>query len=376
MAIPPTGKKGPNAPPVDNCPRDEVRLPNGQCYQLLTQGPCMSREFILLNPVTLKGYCAPRLCSPDRIFVFSNQLCHDPRDQQICQGGKQLYQTSFGTPICQCPEGTYESDDDDLEDRGCEPMLSAASSCPPGQVFWFRNFRSPRECLDDPCGRENLQRSLQQHLLVPFAGDGNCYAVGQRGVCPQGTWYTLALSQLRGVCSTLEDSGYLVLDARQLADFETFYGPFIPKFQDEFSFVKPNVLPINSIPSNVASQRALHSRFLPFQAEPNTDGDIIGISVSYSPVLLGPVTADRVTEERIELQTPSKKLYAAPLVSHSSRKYQNIPETELIKGHLATEIRVSGRTDGVFSSQMSDIISVPIAQKFNSTASGIQFAKT
>lgn len=32
----------------------------------------------------LQGYCAPRLCGPDRVFVHITQLCHDPRDSSIC----------------------------------------------------------------------------------------------------------------------------------------------------------------------------------------------------------------------------------------------------------------------------------------------------
>lgn len=47
--------------------------------------------------------------------------------------GRQLYQTSFGTPVCQCPDGTYEGDDD-LDDDVCEPLLGQTLLCPPGQV--------------------------------------------------------------------------------------------------------------------------------------------------------------------------------------------------------------------------------------------------
>ncbi|KAG7168881.1 putative collagen alpha-1(I) chain-like 3, partial [Homarus americanus] len=46
---------------IDACPRDEVKLPDGGCYHLLTQGPCNVTEYVLLNPETNQGYCAPRL---------------------------------------------------------------------------------------------------------------------------------------------------------------------------------------------------------------------------------------------------------------------------------------------------------------------------
>ncbi|XP_047488200.1 collagen alpha-1(III) chain-like [Penaeus chinensis] len=214
--------------PVDNCPRDEVTLPDGRCYPLLTQGPCAITEYVLLNPATNKGYCAPRLCAPDRIFIFSDQLCHDPRSTSLCPPGRQLYQTSFGTPVCQCPDGTYEGDDD-LDDDVCEPLLGQTLLCQPGQVFWFRDFSQPPECLPDPCGGDNLNRGPNDLPFVP-AADGKCYQLGSNpSVCPAQTWYSIALERLQGVCATLQDAGYEVFDAATLAALTELYGPFIPR---------------------------------------------------------------------------------------------------------------------------------------------------
>ncbi|XP_042879701.1 collagen alpha-1(I) chain-like [Penaeus japonicus] len=213
---------------VDACPRDEVVLPDGKCYALLTQGPCVVTEYVLLDPATNQGYCAPRLCAPDRIFIFSEQMCHDPRDTQLCPPGRQLYQTSFGTPVCQCPDGTYEGDDD-LDDDVCEPLLGQTLLCPPGQVFWFRDFSQPPECLPDPCGGDNLNRGPNDLPFVP-AADGNCYQLGSNpSVCPAQTWYSIALERLQGVCASLQDAGYQVFDAATLATLTELYGPFIPR---------------------------------------------------------------------------------------------------------------------------------------------------
>ena len=47
--------------------------------------------------------------------------------------GRELYISSYGTPVCSCPDGTYEGDDD-LDDDVCEPILGQIPNCPPGQV--------------------------------------------------------------------------------------------------------------------------------------------------------------------------------------------------------------------------------------------------
>lgn len=43
-----------------------------------------------------------------------------------------LFTSSFGTPVCGCPDGTYEEDDDPDEDV-CEPVLGG-NPCNKGQV--------------------------------------------------------------------------------------------------------------------------------------------------------------------------------------------------------------------------------------------------
>lgn len=214
--------------PVDSCVRDEV-LVKGGCHRLLTQGPCAKDEYVLLDPADQKGYCASRLCAPDRIFVFSDQMCHDPRNTRLCPPGRHLYQTAYGTPVCQCPDGTYEGDDD-LDDDVCDPLLGRTLNCPPNQVLWFRNFKMPPECLPDPCGGENLNRGPNDLPFVPSAADGKCYQLGQSpGVCPAQTWYSLALEALKGVCQDVEEAGYQVFDEETLAYFAQMYGPPIPR---------------------------------------------------------------------------------------------------------------------------------------------------
>ncbi|KAK3871769.1 hypothetical protein Pcinc_023114 [Petrolisthes cinctipes] len=213
---------------LDKCQRDEI-LVLGGCHRVLTQGPCKLEEQVLLDPGTKEGFCAARLCSPDRIFVFSDQQCHDPMNTALCPPGRQLYQSAYGTPICQCPDGTYEGDDD-LDDDVCDPLLGRTLSCPPNQVLWFRDFRMPPECLPDPCGGENLNRGPNDLPFVPSSTDGRCYQLGQsKGVCPAQTWYSLALDALKGMCTTLEEAGYQIFDEETLAAFNKLYGPPIAR---------------------------------------------------------------------------------------------------------------------------------------------------
>ncbi|XP_050717651.1 uncharacterized protein LOC126999285 [Eriocheir sinensis] len=208
---------------IDSCDRDETEI-NGTCYDLLTQGPCQPSDFVLLDPATLEGYCAARLCAPDRIFVFSDQLCHDPFSNTHCPGDLELFQTAFGTPICQCPDGYLE-----LGRGRCVPPLTPSVACPPGQVLWTNTTRLPQVCAPDPCGRLNLERPLPSPPFVPALLDGACYQLGQGlGVCPPGSFYALNLELWRGVCSPLEDAGFVTLDAATIQLYMQLYGHFTP----------------------------------------------------------------------------------------------------------------------------------------------------
>ncbi|XP_076033051.1 uncharacterized protein LOC143020507 [Oratosquilla oratoria] len=213
---------------IDSCDRDEIVFPDGDCHELLTQGPCDETEYVLMDPHTKKGYCAPRLCGPDRVFVFGDQKCHDPNEPGICPPGRRLFSTSFGTPVCGCPDGTYEADDD-LDDDVCENVLATGSTCNKGQVLWFKDFSLPPECVPDPCGGQNLRRGPKDLPYVPALKDGRCYQIGQQaGVCSPDSWYSMDMTKLRGVCVSLDDAGYLVLEPKMLEILIETYGPLLP----------------------------------------------------------------------------------------------------------------------------------------------------
>ncbi len=62
---------------------------------------------ILLTHDALQGQCSPRLCGKGRVFIGANGLCHDSEDSLACRGGRKLYYTAYGDPICDCPAGQY-----------------------------------------------------------------------------------------------------------------------------------------------------------------------------------------------------------------------------------------------------------------------------
>ena len=66
----------------------------------------------------MQGLCRPRLCGRRRVFIGRDGLCHDIYDPLECRGGRRLYYTAFGDPICDCPIGQF-------------PFPSAADDCVP-----------------------------------------------------------------------------------------------------------------------------------------------------------------------------------------------------------------------------------------------------
>ncbi|XP_064092914.1 uncharacterized protein LOC135205742 [Macrobrachium nipponense] len=345
---------GIDAPLLDDCPRDEVKLANGRCYQLLTQGPCLLTHYIVLDPITKKAYCGPRLCSPDRIFVFSKQLCYDPSDPEICSNGLQLFQTGYGTPVCQCPDGTYEDEDDDQDESACESLLTPSSSCPPGQVLWFRNFSSPRECVADPCEGQNLRRAPGEHFLVPSAVDGQCYPLGQgAGACPEGSWFTLDLNTLKGICSSLEDAGYLVLNDELLAALMQFYGPTIPKSWENNTAVEMNGLITQGHPVTVLQNISLDTDFSPEKnhAQILKHPTLRPLINAQQPTFHKMITTGRWTHGHPLRRTPVIEIYPRTRI-------------EMSKGNLVTQSSVQGSLPGIFSLKTSLDIGLPIARRF------------
>ncbi|XP_064092888.1 uncharacterized protein LOC135205713 [Macrobrachium nipponense] len=89
-----------NEPIQDGCQRDEARyIGDGQCYKLLTKGPCAIDEFLVLSRRNNSGVCEARLCLPDRIFIPDFQLCFDFRDPSLCPSGREPRVDPYGYPV-------------------------------------------------------------------------------------------------------------------------------------------------------------------------------------------------------------------------------------------------------------------------------------
>jgi len=195
------------------------------CYDVLSQGPCGPTEVVIADHVTGRGICAPRLCAPDMVFLLKDQMCHDPNDDDLCDDGRKLTSTLYGSPVCSCPDGFYETADASGEQE-CRQLLTAGQGCPAGEMLWFKSFKAPVTCLPDPCGGLNLHRAAEELPYLPRRHGGtDCYQVAEQpSFCAPDEYYSMDLPLLRGVCRTLEDAGYLTLSRDTAKAFRDRYG--------------------------------------------------------------------------------------------------------------------------------------------------------
>lgn len=82
-----------------------------------------SNEFLV---ILYQGGCTLRLCEEERVFVGRTGLCHDVNDPLECQGGRRLYYTAYGDPICDCPIGQYPFPDSTKDD--CVSLFSRGNT--------------------------------------------------------------------------------------------------------------------------------------------------------------------------------------------------------------------------------------------------------
>ena len=188
---------GPSFPNEGNCSDDSI-LFAGNCYPVLRRGPCPGRQqWLTVDPLTLKGRCIRRLCGRDRVFVNRDGLCHDADDPFECgRGGRKLFYTAYGDPICDCPTGyfPFPGPRDDCV------ALFTRGPCRRGEIVTVNNSTGALICSrNDKCGIDSVNNrqlkmkrkknqiiSRRQQLkqqLIP-ADDGLCYLLGSSGPCP------------------------------------------------------------------------------------------------------------------------------------------------------------------------------------------------
>ncbi|XP_064120063.1 uncharacterized protein LOC135224711 isoform X2 [Macrobrachium nipponense] len=188
---------------ADGCPRAEVLI-EGTCAKLLDSAPpCPPPEWIVLNATTnpLQGTCGTRLCGRGRVFLVSDQLCHDVREPGICPVGKRLYVTAFGSPVCDCFDGEIPDDE-----GVCHPIMSQGP-CSAGEM-WGPDLKSfsfkcqPRLC---PPHETEFHGRPRGHVLF----DGRCHSLGSEVPCELGEVLGFSLSRLKAVCTTLKETSII-----------------------------------------------------------------------------------------------------------------------------------------------------------------------
>ncbi|XP_046441044.1 uncharacterized protein LOC124191993 [Daphnia pulex] len=210
--VPQNGKASNSSYPDDGCGDYSVRFKgDGYCYSLLKKGPCENVLFwITVDPYTYEGICTPRLCGREKVFVGRDGLCHDVYDTKECRGGRRLYYSAYGDPICDCPIGQYPfpSEEDD-----CVPLFTQGP-CPTNQVVSVSSS-GKLECFPNTCQLvDRYQDCLLQ--LVPVKqsrisnddnGDeyGYCYGLGTRGPCSPSELFGYNIFHCQGECADMDD---------------------------------------------------------------------------------------------------------------------------------------------------------------------------
>ncbi|XP_057374601.1 uncharacterized protein LOC130695482 [Daphnia carinata] len=192
--------------PHDGSGPNSIQFDDGNSYPLLSRGPCNGTNFwVTVNPVTLKGGCTPKLCQDRRVFVGRTGLCHDINDPLECQGGRRLYYTAYGDPICDCPIGQYPFPN---PKDNCVALFSRGP-CPAEQVMTIsqggRLF-----CTPDECPVINSENDSQQQWVPNDRG--GCFALGSTGPCSasQLLGYDVFERQLECVNTTDPFSPYFI----------------------------------------------------------------------------------------------------------------------------------------------------------------------
>ena len=153
---------------TDGCSRDMVMAYDGRCYPLLSQGPCQSMQWLLLDKDN-RGICASRLCEPGFVFVVTDQLCHDINDRDLCPGDKRPYVTGDGQVVCDCDEGYFNHPDDTCH------LLYTQGLCDNGDIL-SPSYDSVLNCRRDQCSlynQDNRRSSpsyIHQFEEEPMAG--------------------------------------------------------------------------------------------------------------------------------------------------------------------------------------------------------------
>ena len=137
----------------------------GQCYLLLSQGPCDKKNWFVLGNDGI-AYCKTRECKEG--FIFFEGTCVDA-EKYSCNKGMVLYVDSTGEASCDCYSGFYY---DPVRDT-CFTIYDQGP-CNDGYHLKISGSSQLIECVKNPCRFEGLFYNQN---------DKKCYAKKFRGEC-------------------------------------------------------------------------------------------------------------------------------------------------------------------------------------------------
>ena len=153
------------------------------------------------------------------MFVGRTGLCHDDEDPVECSGGRKLFYTAYGDPICDCPPGHFpypNSRDNCL-------ALFTQGPCRDGLVL---SFSSTGEFICELEGQQQTSSSQQEDVLIGDefsrllpADDGLYYPLGSSGPCRPSFLFDYDVLQLKSTCTAVENGdndGHHYLDDQLL----------------------------------------------------------------------------------------------------------------------------------------------------------------
>jgi hypothetical protein len=133
--------------------------------------------------------------------MFVKRICHDDHDPIECSGGRKLFYTAYGDPICDCPPGhfPYPSPQDDCL------ALFTQGPCRDGLVLSFSSTG------DFICSTDGRQKISIRKEVVPIGDDdelrwlpadnGLYYPLGSSGPCRPPFLFDYDVFQLKTTCS-------------------------------------------------------------------------------------------------------------------------------------------------------------------------------
>ncbi|KAL7639497.1 UNVERIFIED_CONTAM: hypothetical protein RMT77_009998 [Armadillidium vulgare] len=137
----------------------------GKCQALLTQGPCSTNQWLLINKEG-EAYCAQRPCQKEKLLY--NDRCVSISDSSVCGVSEILYVEFSGDVYCDClPYYVYDSDA-----RRCFAEHDRGS-CPFGEYLDLDSNDNLR-CVENICKRDDLIYNPENKSCYKKIFKGSC----------------------------------------------------------------------------------------------------------------------------------------------------------------------------------------------------------